>query len=233
VIFVSILFLNDFARHLFREFSLTLVAAMLVSLAVSLSLSPSLAARLLRLPDPHRVVSPWVRLGRFTFAGLRRLYLASLTRVFHHLPLTLGILALVIGLNVLLMSKVPRGIVPEQDTAQLRGFARGDDGLSFQIMQPKIDAYRELLMNDPGIEDIIGFIGGQSGVNNAFIMIKVKPLAERKLSSREIINRLRRNQPKVPGGMLFLWVDQDIRIGGGSDLNCAPMIWRYCGNGRR
>jgi len=217
VIFVSILFLNDFAEHLFREFSLTLVAAMLVSLAVSLSLNPSLAARLLRLPEPDRVVSPWTRLGRAVFAGLRRLYLATLSRVLNHLPLTLGILALVIGLNVLLISKVPRGIVPEQDTAQLRGFARGDDGLSFQVMQPKIEAYRRMLLDDPGIEDIIGFIGGRSGINNAFIMIKVKPLAERKLSSREIINRLRMNQPKVPGGMLFLWVDQDIKIGGGSD----------------
>jgi len=217
VIFISILFLNEFAERLFREFSLTLIAAMLVSLAVSLSLNPTLAARLLRLPDPARVVSPWTRLGRAVFAGLRRLYLATLSRTLNHIPLTLGILALVIGLNVLLISKVPRGIVPEQDTAQLRGFARGDDGLSFQIMQPKIDAFRELLMNDPGIEDIIGFIGGQSGINNAFIMIKVKPLAERKVSSREIINRLRMNQPKVPGGMLWLWVDQDIRIGGGSD----------------
>jgi len=215
VIFISILFLNDFAEHLFREFSLTLIAAMLVSLAVSLSLNPTLAARLLRLPEPERVVSPWARLGQMLFSGLKRLYLISLGRTLKHVPLTLGVLALVIGLNVLLISKVPRGIVPEQDTAQLRGFARGDDGLSFQVMQPKIEAYRRLLMEDPGIEDAIGFIGGQSGINNAFIMIKVKPLSERKLSSREIINRLRKNQPKLPGGMLFLWVDQDIRIGSG------------------
>jgi len=105
VIFVSILFLNDFAEHLFREFSLTLVAAMLVSLAVSLSLNPSLAARLLRVPDPARVVSPWTHLGRALFAGLRRLYLATLSRVLNHIPLTLAILALVIGLNLLLTPK--------------------------------------------------------------------------------------------------------------------------------
>jgi len=217
VIFVSILFLHEFAERLFREFSLTLVAAMLVSLAVSLSLNPSLAARLLRLPDPQRVISPWARLGGFVFAGVRRLYLRSLNTVLNHLPVTIGILIAVIGVNVLLLANVPRGLVPEQDTAQLRGFARGDDGLSFQVMQPKIDAYRVLLMADPAIEDIIGSIGGGSGINNAFIMIKVKPLAERKISSREIINRLRANQPKVPGGALFLWVDQDIRIGGGND----------------
>src|SRR5690606_6084301 len=98
---------------------------------------------------------------------------------------------------------------------QLRGFARGDDGLSFEVMQPKITAYRELLMGDPAIEHISGYIGGNSGVNNAFIMIQMKPLSERGVSSREVIDRLRARMPKVPGGRMGLWVDQDIRIGGG------------------
>jgi len=105
--------------------------------------------------------------------------------------------------------------VPEQDTGQLRGFARGDDGLSFQVMQPKIQAYREYLLSDPANADISGYIGGGTGVNNGFIMIQMKPLAERGVSSREVIDRLRAGLPKVPGGNLWLWVDQDIRIGGG------------------
>lgn len=215
VVFVSILFLDDFVERLFREFSLTLVAAMGISLLVSLSLTPTLSARLLGRKDPGRVVGPWQRLGGMAFEGLRGGYLRSLGGVVRHVPLALLALAAAIALSVWLSGQVPRGTVPQQDTGQLRGFARGDDGLSFQVMQPKIDAYRELLMTDPAIEHISGYIGGASGVNNAFIMIQMKPLEERGVSSREVIDRLRMQMPSIPGGRMGLWVDQDIRIGGG------------------
>ena len=215
VVFVSILFLDDFVERLFREFSLTLVAAMGISLLVSLSLTPTLSARLLGRKDPDRVVTPWQRLGGMAFEGLRGGYLRSLGGVVRHVPLALLALAAAIALSWWLSGQVPRGTVPQQDTGQLRGFARGDDGLSFQVMQPKIDAYRQLLMSDPAIEHISGYIGGNSGVNNAFIMIQMKPLEERGVSSREVIDRLRMQMPTIPGGRMGLWVDQDIRIGGG------------------
>ncbi len=217
VVFVSILFLDDFVEKLFREFSLTLVAAMAVSLLVSLSLTPALCARLLRPRDPTAVVWPWARLGGALFEGVRSLYLRTLRATLRHLPLALAVLAGTVALSAWLFTQVPRGTVPEQDTGQLRGFARGDDGLSFQVMQPKIQAYRELLMADPAIEDIVGYIGGGTGVNNAYIMIQMKPLSERGASSREVIDRLRARMPQVPGGVMWLWVDQDIRIGGGND----------------
>ena len=217
VVFVSILFLDDFVERLFREFSLTLVAAMGVSLLVSLSLTPTLSARLLGRKDPDRVVTPWQRLGGVAFEGLRGGYLRSLGGVVRHVPMVLLGLAATIALSVWLSGQVPRGTVPQQDTGQLRGFARGDDGLSFQAMQPKIDAYRALLMSDPAIEHIAGYIGGTSGVNNAFIMIQMKPLSERGVASREVIDRLREQMPSIPGGRMGLWVDQDIRIGGGGD----------------
>ncbi|WP_024889190.1 efflux RND transporter permease subunit [Luteimonas huabeiensis] len=219
VVFVSILFLDDFVERLFREFSLTLVAAMAVSLLVSLSLTPTLCARLLGRKDPDRVVGPWQRLGGLAFEGLRGAYLRTLGRTVRHVPLALLALAGTIALNVWLFGQVPKGTVPQQDTGQLRGFARGDDGLSFQVMQPKIAAYRELLMSDPAIEHISGYIGGDTGVNNGFIMIQMKPLAERGVSSREVIDRLRASEPKIPGGRIGLWVDQDIRIGGGGGNN--------------
>ncbi|KAF1685891.1 acriflavine resistance protein B [Pseudoxanthomonas broegbernensis] len=217
VVFVSILFLDDFVEKLFREFSLTLVAAMAVSLLVSLSLTPALCARVLRAHDPTAVVRPWARLGAMLFEGLRGLYLHTLGATLRRMPLALAVLLATVALNAWLFTQVPKGTVPEQDTGQLRGFARGDDGLSFQVMQPKIQAYRELLMADPAIADIVGYIGGGTGVNNAFIMIQMKPLSERRASSREVIDRLRANMPKVPGGVMWLWVDQDIRIGGGND----------------
>lgn len=216
VVFVSILFLDDFVERLFREFSITLVAAMFVSLAVSLSLTPSLCARLLRRPadataPPNRVQQK----GSAFFAKLRAGYARSLAGALDHRALALTLFAIVVGFNVWLFMIVPKGVVPQQDTGQLRGFARGDDGLSFQVMQPKLDRYRALLMADPAIEDIIGYIGGNSGINNAFIMIKVKPLAQRGVSSQQVLDRLRADMPKIPGGVLWLWVDQDLRIEGG------------------
>ncbi|AHY57493.1 efflux RND transporter permease subunit [Stenotrophomonas rhizophila] len=216
VVFVSILFLDDFVEKLFREFSLTLVAAMGVSLLVSLSLTPMLCARLLgrERPGAGNVLQ---RSGTALFERLRGGYVASLQTMLRWLAVPLLLFGAVIGLNVWLFQQVPKGIVPKQDTAQLRGFARGDDGLSFQVMQPKIDAYRKLLLADPAISDIIGYIGGRSGVNNAFIMIKMKPLAERKVSSQQVIDRLRSNMPKIPGGGMFLWVDQDIKLEGSGD----------------
>lgn len=215
VVFVSILFLDDFVERLFREFSLTLVAAMVVSLAVSLSLTPTLCARLLKTREAS-TPNPLQRAGNAVFGRLRSGYERSLDGALHHVPMLLTLFVCLIGFNVWLFTMVPKGMMPTQDTGQLRGFARGDDGLSFQVMQPKLDEYRKLLLADPAIEDIIGYIGGGSGINNAFIMIKVKPLAERGASSQQVIDRIRADMPSIPGGMLWLWVDQDIRIQGGS-----------------
>ena len=215
VVFVSILFMDDFVKRLFGEFSLTLVAAMFVSLLVSISLTPALCARLLRAHDPQRVEGPWQRLGSLVFEGLRAAYLRSLGACLRHVPLMLGVLVAVIALNVLLLDKVPRGTIPQQDSGQLRGFMRGDDGLSFQVMQPKIAAYRQVLMDDPAVAQIGGFIGGGTGVNNGMVMVQLKPLDQRDASAREVVDRIRASLPKVPGGNMWLSVDQDIRVGGG------------------
>ncbi|QQQ03693.1 efflux RND transporter permease subunit [Lysobacter enzymogenes] len=220
-VFVSIMFVDDFARLLFREFSITLVAAMAVSVAVSLSLTPSLCARL----SGGRPADAGPR-GRTdaAFQRLRRGYARSLAAALRRWPwLALGFAAL-LGLNLWLFAAVPKGVVPSQDTGQLRGFARGDDGLSFQVMQPKIAQYRELLTQDPAISHIGGFIGGDNGINNAFILVNLKPLSERKASSDEIMARLREKMPKVPGGVLWLWVDQDINLPGDGDEGGHELI---------
>src|SRR5690606_18527387 len=136
-----------------------------------LSLTPTLCARLL---GHHRTadVPKWQRLGTHVSDRLRGLYLRSLGATLRHTTLALLILLGAIVFNAFLFAKVPKGTVPEQDTGQLRGFARGDDGLSFQVMQPKIQAYREHLLADPAIDQISGYLGGGTGVNNGFVMIQ-------------------------------------------------------------
>ncbi len=208
-VFVSILFMGGLVERLFREFSITLAAAMMVSLLVSLTLTPSLCARLLA---KKRHDSPgWLpRTTDRVFARVREGYSQSLAWVLQHATLMLIVLIGTIALNVAMYITIRKGFLPPQDTGQLMGFARGDDALSFRIMQPKIETYRKMLLNDPAVQDLIGFSGGSSGINNSRMMIRLKPLAERGISAQEVVNRIRATAPPVPGGSLFLGVSQDL-----------------------
>lgn len=210
-VFVSILFMGGLVERLFREFSITLAAAMLVSLVVSLTLTPSLCARWLR-PVNHARESWLQRTSTRWFDALRASYGRTLDWVLGHSTLTLLFLAATIALNVSLYIKIPKGFLPRQDTGQLQGFARGDDGFSYQVMQPKIELYRQIVMADPAVRDVIGTSGGATGTSNARFMIRLKPLAERGVSGDEVIGRLRRQLPPVPGGNMWMSVAQDIEM---------------------
>ncbi|SSW62467.1 Multidrug resistance protein MdtC [Achromobacter veterisilvae] len=216
VVFVSILFMGGLVERLFREFSITLVAATVISLVVSVAIIPSLCARWLRpaaRPSPG-AGAPASR-TQAAYARIHAWYGRSLARVLGHARLTLLLLAGVVGLNVYLYVQAPKGFLPVQDTGQLMGFVRGDDGFSFQVMQPKIDVYRQLVLKHPAVQDVIGYNGGGLGISNSLFLIRLKPASERKESSTEVINWLRANAPPVPGGMFFLNVDQDLRMPGG------------------
>jgi len=213
VVFVSILFMGGLVERLFREFSITLAAAMLISLLVSLTLTPSLCARLLRRTDSNHPPGRLQALSARTYAVVLRAYAATLRWVLRHAPLALIVFVAVVALNGYLYATAPKGFLPQQDTGQLRGFVRGDDGASYQVMQPKMEIYRKLLLADPAVQDVAGTIGGASGVSNAIMLVRLKPLAERGGESAEtVINRLRMKQPIVPSGMLFLSSDQDINL---------------------
>ncbi|WP_313738789.1 efflux RND transporter permease subunit [Pseudomonas sp.] len=212
-VFVSILFMGGIVRGLFMEFSVTLAAAILVSLLVSLTLTPMLCARWLK---PHQAERN--RLQRWSDRQHVRMVAAydrSLGWALRHRRLTMLSLLATIVLNVALYVIVPKTLMPQQDTGQLIGFIRGDDGLSFTVMQPKMETYRRALLADPAVQSVAGFIGGNSGTNNALVLVRLKPIAERKVDAQKVIERLRRELPKVPGGRLFLMADQDLQLGGG------------------
>ncbi len=220
VVFVSILFMGGLVERLFREFSLTLAAAILVSLLVSLTLTPMLCARWLKRHDPQHDsrLHVWSHRLHERLVGC---YDRSLAWALRHRRITLLSLLATVALNVVLYVQVPKTFLPQQDTGQLTGFIRGDDGLSFQVMQPKMEVFRKAVLADPAVESVAGFIGGQGGINNAFMIVRLKPLAERHLSAQEVIERIRRNQPKVPGGRMFLMADQDLQFGGGRQSSSA------------
>ncbi len=215
-VFLSILFMGGIIESLFREFSITLAAAIVVSLVVSLTLTPMLCARWLKphVPGTENAMQRWSnRINDRMVLG----YARSLDWVLRHKRLTLFSLLLTIGVNVALYVVVPKTFMPQQDTGQLIGFVRGDDGLSFSVMQPKMEIFRKAVMADPAVESVAGFIGGGSGTNNALMLVRLKPITERKISAQKVIERLRDNMPKVPGGRLMLMADQDLQFGGGRE----------------
>ena len=214
VVFLSILFMGGIVERLFREFSATLAVAIVISLLVSLTLTPMLCARWLRArreeQTPGRLQRLAGRLQERVLAGYGR----SLDWALAHARLMLFILLSTIALNVYLYVAVPKTFLPQQDTGQLMGFIRGDDGLSFQVMQPKMAAFRRALLVDPAVQSVAGFIGGAGGINNAMLIVRLKPIAERRISAQQVINRIRKNLPKQPGSQLFLMPDQDLQFGG-------------------
>ncbi|CAM4226817.1 efflux RND transporter permease subunit [Kerstersia similis] len=212
MVFVAILALGGMIERFFREFSITLAAAVLVSLFLSLSLTPSLCAQLLPGRSASGTQPRQAAWHDRLFARVRQQYGISLRWSLRHQPLALLVLVGAMALTVVLFAAAPKGFLPQQDTGQLQGFIRGDDGASFHVMQPKIEQYRHLLVNDPAIADVIGTSGGGTGVSNGRLLIRLKPLGERTETANEVVNRLRTQQPVIPSGMLFLAVDQDINL---------------------
>ncbi|WP_237882492.1 efflux RND transporter permease subunit [Pseudomonas sp. PGPR40] len=219
-VFLSILFMGGIIESLFREFSITLAAAIVVSLLVSLTLTPMLCARWLKphTPGQENRLQRWSQRTNEWMVGK---YASSLDWVLRHRRLTLLSLMVTIGVNIALYVVVPKTFLPQQDTGQLIGFVRGDDGLSFSVMQPKMEIFRRAVLKDEAVESVAGFIGGNNGINNAFMLVRLKPIKERNLSAQKVIERLRKEMPKVPGAQLMLMADQDLQFGGGREQSSS------------
>lgn len=218
-VFIPILLMGGVVGRLFREFAVTLSAAILVSLVVSLTLTPMMCARLLRAEPSGGREREARQPGRAARAldalmgGMQRGYATSLQWVLRHARLTMLVLAGTIALNVYLYTVVPKGFFPQQDTGQLLGFFRADQGSSFQSTVPKLEHFRKVLMQDPAVESVTAYAGGRGGSNSSFVQVQLKPLEVRKASADEIINRLRARLQREPGARMFLVSQQDIRVG--------------------
>ncbi len=213
-VFIPILLMGGIMGRLFREFSVTLSAAILVSLVVSLTLTPMLCARLLKAHNkPAQLAQP--RKQSRLFQGVMRRYQGSLAWALSHSRLMLVILAGCIALNLYLFAVVPKGFLPEQDSGRLRGFAVADQSISFQALQQKMEVFRSILGADPAVQNVVGFVGGgrwQSSNTGSFF-VTLKPIAERD-PVNSVLARLRGKLAKIPGAALYLNAGQDVRLGG-------------------
>ena len=223
-VFLSILFMGGIIESLFREFSITLAASIVVSLIVSLTLTPMLCARWLKphTPGQENRLQRWSQRANEWMVGK---YATSLDWVLRHRRLTLLSLFVTIGVNIALYVVVPKTFLPQQDTGQLIGFVRGDDGLSFSVMQPKMEIFRRAVLKDEAVESVAGFIGGTNGTNNAFMLVRLKPIKDRSISAQKVIERLRKEMPKVAGAQLMLMADQDLQFGGGREQTTSQFSY--------
>jgi multidrug efflux pump len=211
-VFIPMLLMGGLVGRLFHEFAVTLSAAVLVSLVVSLTTTPMMCARLLR-SESKRTHSRWYLLSEHVFDWMHRRYEKTLGWALRHTRVTILTLLAVIGFNFYLYAAVPKGFFPQQDTGRIIGSIVADQATSFQAMRPKLAAYIDIIRADPAVSTVIGFTGG-SQLNTGRMFISLKPLNERKVSADDVINRLRGKLAKVPGATLFLQAAQDIRSGG-------------------
>jgi multidrug efflux pump len=211
-VFVPILFMGDIVGRFFREFALTLSVAILVSLVVSLTLTPMMCARLLAPPrtgGQGRASAAGERL----FGVVRRGYERSLAWAIRHSLVMIAVLAATIGLNVYLYISIPKGFFPQQDTGRLIGWIRTDQSSSFAATRDKMAQFVEIVRADPAVEQVTAVTGGGSR-NSGTMFVALKPLAERRMSAGQIVDRLRARIATVPAASLWLVPVQDVRIGG-------------------
>ena len=229
-VFIPILFMGGVVGRLFREFSVVLATAVLVSMLVSLTTTPMMCATLLR-PFDEELSRRSARLrageggrqGIFTRAGqlwgrflssMQEGYSRSLYVVLDHWKLTLTVLLLVVAANVWMYIVVPKGFFPQQDTGVIMGGIRADQSASFQDMEVKLARLVRILSADPAVDQVSAHISGGRGGGGMFISLK--PLEERGISAQQVIARLRGKMSSEPGLQIFLQAAQDIMMGGRS-----------------
>jgi multidrug efflux pump len=211
-VFIPILLMGGIVGRLFREFSVTLSVAVLVSLVVSLTTTPLMCARLLRKEAP-RTPGRVARAAERGFDAVLSGYRASLGWSLRHPALIVLILVLTIGLNFFLYAKIAKGFFPQQDTGRLFGFVKADQGISFQAMKTKISDFVEMVRADPAVENVTAFTGGGQR-NRGFMFVQLKPLEVRKVGAEQVVTRLRAKLSREPGAQVFLAQSLDVRAGG-------------------
>jgi multidrug efflux pump len=227
-VFIPLLLMGGIVGRLFREFAVTLSMAIGVSLIVSLTTTPTMCAKFLRVESAdQRKHNVFYRASEWFFDWMLRTYTAMLKWVLAYQPVTLTVTILVACLSVYLYIIVPKGFFPQQDTGRIMGSVMGSQDISFQSMSAKMKQYVDIVMKDPAVDSVVGFAGGNTAQNQGRFFMMLKPLEQRGTCNKEhfwsgchyvtaddVINRLRGKLSVVPGATLILQSAQDLTIGG-------------------
>jgi multidrug efflux pump len=212
-VFIPILLMPGIVGLLFHEFAVTLSIAILLSLLISLTVTPMMCAYLLGRAGSLHSKARWAAWAEAQFERFKDAYSRSLAAVLDHSLLVGLVLIGLIVLNVALFRLVPSTFFPEQDNGLLMGQIIADQSISFQAMENKLRQLQDIVQTDPAVASVIGFTGTRA-LNTANVYVELKPLAQRRVSASQVVQRLRPKLNRVSGARLFLQAVQDLHIGG-------------------
>jgi multidrug efflux pump len=213
-VLIPLLFMADIVGRLFREFAVTLAVTIIISAFVSLTLTPMMAARILR----HRPESEqgwFYRSSEWVFVSMIRVYGAILRQVLRVQPLVLLIAVGTLVLTGYLFSIVPKGFFPAQDTGAILGISQAAETISFPAMAERQQQLVKVLLEDPAVQNVSSFIGVDGFntlVSSGRIQITLKPLEQRDVNAAELIRRLQTRTAQVPGIVLYMQPIQDLTV---------------------
>jgi multidrug efflux pump len=222
-VFIPFMFAGGIVGRIFREFTVTLSVAIMISLVVSLTTTPMMCSLLLER-DGGRTPSRFAVAFERGFARLRAGYERTLDWALHNPRFMMLLLLGTIGFNVYLYIAIPKGFFPQQDTGQLQGGIRGDASSSFQLMKRKLQEVAKIIQDDPAVSTVTGSVGSGGfwlggGGTSANLTIALKSRAERRVGAEQVIARLRPKLARVQGVSAYIQAVQDIGGGGGRASN--------------
>lgn len=214
-VFIPLFLMGGYVGLLFREFAVTVSVALVLSLVISLTLTPMMCSRLLK-PE-SREHGPLYRMLERGFDGLLALYERGLKIVMRHQFITLMTLLVTIVLTGYLYVIIPKGFFPQQDTGFIFGITEASQDISFPAMSERQQAVVDTVLQDPAVASVGSYIGPggpTATLNNGRVFITLKPKGERIVSADDVINRLRSKLAHIQGIALYMQAAQDITIGG-------------------
>jgi multidrug efflux pump len=216
-VFIPILLMPGTVGLLFHEFAVTLSIAIVISMVISLTITPCMCAHMLKGRAELHSRARWALWAERLFDRFSNAYARGLRAVLDHTLLVgLVLISLIVG-NVFLFRLLPSTLFPEQDTGIILGQIIADQAISFPAMSEKLAQLQGIVQKDPAVTSVFGFAGsgsaGRAG-NTASVFIALKPLAQRGVSAQQVMQRLRPRLNGISGARLFLQAQQDLRIGG-------------------
>lgn len=214
-VLIPLLFMADVVGRLFREFAITLAVAILISLVVSLTLTPMMCARLLKREPEEHEQGRFYRASGAVIDWMIAEYGRMLRWVLKHQPLTLLVAIATLGLTVFLYMVVPKGFFPVQDTGVIQGISEAPQSISFAAMGERQQQLAKIILEDPAVQSLssyIGVDGDNATLNSGRLLINLKPHGDRDLSATEVIARLQPQLDKLVGIRLFMQPVQDLTI---------------------
>ncbi|NNM62228.1 MAG: nodulation protein, partial [Steroidobacteraceae bacterium] len=212
-VFIPILLMPGVVGMLFHEFAVTLSIAILFSLLISLTITPTMCAYVLARRENLHSTARWAVWVERAFERVKRAYSSSLAAVLDHALLVGVLLIAMVIANVWLFKRLPSTFFPEQDDGLLMGQIKADQNISFPAMAVKLKQLQAIVQADPAVASVIGFTGMRS-TNTANVYVALKPLAERHISAQQVVQRLRPKLERVAGARLYLQAVQDLHVGG-------------------